>query len=335
MSETASTLPNTLTDAALESYDRLKDDCGMVTLPGHRLIMIEGDDRKGWLQGQVTNNLRMFESGASTAFCICEPTGQILAACDAWAFPNFVIATTATECAPAVLKRVEQMVIVENVEARDVTEDYRWLSIQGPGATKALSGLIDLPKLDAGLTEFEGAEVLAMRSNRTGLGGWDLLIPAARKVAIKKLEKEVPPVSCEAFEIARLEAGIPLWGRDMTAKTLPPELGQHFSSRHINYNKGCYTGQEVLMRIHSRGHTNRTWMALFSEEPLEDGALIEHRTRKDAGVVTSAALSPDYGWIAGAMVRTEAAFAGETVTVHTSAGPVTAEVQPMPITRLD
>ncbi|MFX6234584.1 tRNA-modifying protein YgfZ, partial [Acinetobacter baumannii] len=65
-----------------------------------------------------------------------------------------------------------------------------------------------------------------------------------------------------------LRAGNPRLGGDTTQKTLPPELGPAFESRTVSYTKGCYMGQEVLMRIHSRGHTNRTWVCLTSAEPL-------------------------------------------------------------------
>jgi folate-binding Fe-S cluster repair protein YgfZ len=103
----------------------------------------------------------------------------------------------------------------------------------------------------------------------------------------------------------------------------------------VSYKKGCYTGQEVLMRIHSRGHTNRTWMALTSDTEMPVGARVRHRNRDDAGVVTSAGDSPDYGPIAGAMLRAEAAIPNENVEVETSEGWVPARVHLMPILRME
>ena len=160
-------------------------------------------------------------------------------------------------------------------------------------------------------------------------------IPAKETEAIKFLLDLFPTVSPEPFEIARIEAGVPRFGQDCDAKTFPPELGSAFESRYISYNKGCYTGQEVLMRLHSRGHTNRTWVGLVSESPLEVGAVLTHPNRKDAGLVTSAAFSPDYGFIGAAMVRNEIAQPRESVMFETSAGSFEAQIRPMPILRFD
>jgi glycine cleavage system aminomethyltransferase T len=88
------------------------------------------------------------------------------------------------------------------------------------------------------------------------------------------------------------------------------------------------------MRMHSRGHTNKTWVGLISEAPLEEGAKIKHPARLDAGTVTSVAFSPDYGPIAGAILRNEVALDREEVSVMTSRGEIRAEVRQMPIMRL-
>ena len=88
------------------------------------------------------------------------------------------------------------------------------------------------------------------------------------------------------------------------------------------------------MRMHSRGHANRRWMALFSEQPLEPGAPVTHSRRPDAGKVTSAAVSPDFGPIAAGMLRREVAEDYETVQVQTSSEAIEAEARSMPILRL-
>jgi folate-binding protein YgfZ len=130
-------------------------------------------------------------------------------------------------------------------------------------------------------------------------------------------------------ETARIEAGIPKRGVDFTEKTLPPELGPAFEARHVSYNKGCYMGQEVLMRMHSRGHTNKTWVGILLDSPVEVDAVVWHESRADAGVVTSAAVSPRLGPIAAAMLRNEAAQEGAEVRV----GEVRGVVKNFPLIR--
>jgi folate-binding protein YgfZ len=320
-------------DAYVAEYDLLRGGAGRYELGNSCLIEITGDDRRAWLQGQVTNDLRGVQVGDSIAFCVCSPTGQMVAACDMWSLPDRFLLRAHRASLPALLERLETMVVMEDVHGRDLTPNYRLICVQGPTATRDLKELVDLPTLDAGLAEFEGIELICLRSNRTGLGGWDLLLPLDAKKAAKKLESAFPTVSEAVFQAARLEAGIPRFTVDMDEKTLPPEMGSHFESKHVSYSKGCYTGQEVLMRLHARGHTNRTWVGLVAEEPLVAGDAVKHPRRPDAGMVTSAAFSPQFGYIAGAMLRNEFAFDGERVTV--GEGNIEAEVRPFPLLLLD
>lgn len=323
-----------LSEETIRDYDRLREGAGLVDLSQFAGIVLSGEDRKGWLQGQVTNDVRRLEAGNNTPFCLCSATGQLQAVVDAWAVRDRILLTTARESVPAVLHRAEQMVILEDVSAVPA-DDYRLFSVQGPKASQTLGDLMHLPSLDAGESRLKDTEVLCLRCDRTGFGGWDVWVPKEAREAIENLQLAFEPVSREAFYIARLEAGVPIFGADMNEKTLPPELGPAFESRHISYSKGCYMGQEVLMRIHSRGHTNKTWVGLLAEAPLEIGATVVHPRRPEAGVVTSAALSPDYGNIGAAMLRNEAAEEGEMVRVITERGEVEAEVRRMPILRLD
>lgn len=318
----------------LESYDLLRDDC--LRFPTENLAVVElsGEDRKGWLQGQSTNNLRSLDFGASSAFCLVEPTGQIISICDIWSIKDRFLLTMPATSIDGFMKRVEQMVVIEDVYAR-VLDEHTLVSLQGPSATARLSLSIALPTLDAHETEFEGSEVAVLRSNRAGQGGWDVLVPPMAKGALAKLSQLAGAADPIAAEIVRIEAGIPRFGTDVTPKTMPPELGAAFEARHVNYNKGCYTGQEVLMRIHSRGHTNKTWMGLVSDDPFDVGDAVSHSLRADVGVVSSAAFSPAMGYIGAATLRNETASDVEWVTIQTRRGPIQAEVREMPILRLE
>lgn len=328
-------MQSTLNVREPEGYDLLRDASGLLELGRFSLTELRGDDRKGWLQGQATNDLRSLTSGSSNAFCVCTPTGQALSVCDVWALPERILTTCESSTTAALLERWRAQLILEDVQIAELTPELTMMSVQGPTATRDLTEFFALPTLDAAEIAFEGADIVCLRSNRTGLGGWDLWVPHGAKKAISKIRKAFGPISVDAYEVARLEAGVPLFGHDIDSKTLPPELGPQFEARHISYSKGCYVGQEVLMRLHSRGHTNRTWMGLSSEHPLTVGAPVGHRARPDAGVVTSAYWSPDFGHIGAAMLRAEAAHHGESVTVTTESGSVEAEVRAMPLLRLD
>jgi folate-binding protein YgfZ len=129
--------------------------------------------------------------------------------------------------------------------------------------------------------------------------------------------------------VARLEAGYPIFGQDITEKTLVMEMGPDYIARHLSFDKGCYTGQEVVHRIYSRGHTNRQWVALVGDGPMPVGAQVSHAERPDAGVVTSSATSAEFGSIAAAMIRADFAKEGEQVSVNG----IGADVVEMPLRR--
>ncbi len=104
------------------------------------------------------------------------------------------------------------------------------------------------------------------------------------------------PMNLLAWRLFWLEKNKPNWIFDIREKTLPPELGDEFAAKHINYNKGCYTGQEVLQRIHSRGHTNKTWIVEKSESEEIQRAGFEQ---------TNQALHPDGYWLVAGYQRNQ------------------------------
>ncbi|MCW5936094.1 MAG: hypothetical protein KIT11_02150 [Fimbriimonadaceae bacterium] len=293
-----------------QGYDELQGSAALAE-PNLKLVTLTGEDRKGWLQGQITQDLLHFTTGFSADSCLVAPTGQLLGILRLWALPDRIVIVT--EAPEPLLDRAKKFVVMEDVRAE--LSDWTVVTVQGPRATGVLGELAALPVQDAGEAEIEGERTLLLRSRRTFAGGWDVALPAG-SAAERALRAALPAASEDAWSLATLEGGFPLFGVDTDAKTLPPELGHRFESQQISYTKGCYTGQEVLARIHSRGHTNRTWVGLLLEGEARRGETVSVRDRQDAGVVTRAALSPRFGWIAGAMVRNAYADPGTIVKVN-------------------
>src|SRR2546423_1058203 len=242
------TLSSSIDPATLHAYSLLREACGLFSVNDSGLLRMAGEDRKLWLQGQCTNDLRNLLRGASLQFCVCSPTGQLLANCTVYALPDAFLIVAPKAAVPAFLERAESMIILEDVQVTEITEDYAWLSVQGPTATREMGGIFELPTLDAGLSSRQPAienrkskiDPFCLRHDRTGLGGWDLLLPKGEG---NSLLNKIESVKESAVEITRLEAGIPKFGVDMNEKTLPPEMGADFETKHISYTKGCYTGQ--------------------------------------------------------------------------------------------
>ena len=122
------------------------------------------------------------------------------------------------------------------------------------------------------------------------------------------------PASPEAVEVRRIEAGLPLWGADVDAECFPFETPL---ARAIDYDKGCFIGQEPLARVRARGNPSRTLRGLRMEggAPPPSGARIQHPERDEAGHVTSSALSPAFGAIALGYLQRQAWQPGGRVTV--------------------
>lgn len=132
-----------------------------------------------------------------------------------------------------------------------------------------------------------------------------------------------PPASKSLAQVLRVEAGLPAMGLDMDNSTIPQEANLEELGA-ISYTKGCYTGQEVVARVHFRGHVNRRLMGLRSTRgptdtiPLPPGATLVDKNGKTVGDVRSSVISPRLGPIALAMLRREIEC-GSTVFLHTEA----------------
>jgi folate-binding protein YgfZ len=157
-------------------------------------------------------------------------------------------------------------------------------------------------------TEGGGESMIVMRSPDLELEGYELLVPAHRFQTLwdAAVAARATPAGLAAWEIARVEAGRPEWGIDMDDTTIPQEANLEELGA-ISYTKGCYTGQELVARVHFRGHVNRTLRGLRASgtaAPPTRAALFD-ATGKSVGDVRSSISSPRLGGIALGMVRRE------------------------------
>src|SRR5579885_755028 len=234
----------------------------LMALPeiGIGLVELTGTDTLEWLQGQATNNLAGLQAGDPISFCLRQPTGQMLALCDVWRIGDSLL--IATDNVEAVLERSEKMVVLEDVQAKDLSDAYKLHSVQGRDAQMWTSHVQNdiYPNCDPLSCWPPDEGLLIFRSPRVSPIGYDVWVPAKNEDPFVWPGSNKQPFLLpeDTYEAIRIECGVPKRGADYNDKTLPPELGPAFDKKYVSYNKGCYTGQEVLMRIHSRGHTNKT-----------------------------------------------------------------------------
>jgi tRNA-modifying protein YgfZ len=247
------------------------------------LVNISGDDRREWLNGQVTNDVRTFHAGDAVYALAVTVRGKIMA--DVWVLDRgeqLAVLLPKTACA-AVLASFEQQIIMEDVELAAVLKT-RVISVQGPRAHDVLEGHI----------------VERHRADELGHGGYLALLPDDAS-----LDAEWPQLRARAeqlgggevddqgFELARLRAGRALFGRDFWDQHYPQEAG--LITRAVSFNKGCYLGQEVVCTLESRGRASRRLVTL--EAPLQAGlprgASLVDGSDREVGQLTSVAADPE------------------------------------------
>jgi folate-binding protein YgfZ len=239
-----------------------------------------------------------------------------------------------------VLTHLNRYLVADEVEIFDRTDEYATLSLQGPGAEEMLAefcGTTALPEQIAhhAMINCGDTAVCVVRASHTGEPGFDLIVPKAASVAVAQGLTEIGRrfgarwIGDETLEVLRLEAGIPVYGVDITEENLLLETGL---DSHVSFTKGCYLGQEIVERVRSRGHINRKLCGLLinSTAPAVRGDPIR-ADDKQVGAITSSVTSPRLGRaIALGYVHRDYWEPGTQVTISSSAGLTTALVTTPP-----
>jgi folate-binding protein YgfZ len=303
-------------------YRALREEAGF--LPRSRAALnVKGPDAAEYLQGQLTNDIEGLAAGQGYYAALLDRKGHLQADMrvlrlhdeDLWL-------DLEPGPAPGVLKHLRTYSIGREVEIEDVTQAWAIASLIGPRAAE-LSGFEALVTEHAqGFREWNGVEVLAVATDV----GLDLITKADAAAALTQLLEATGAVEVSepAAEIVRVESGRPRFGLDMGSESMPAEAG--ITERAVDFEKGCYIGQEPVARLHYRGKPNRTLRGLRLSAPAEHGAPLRLGD-KEVGKIGTACLSPALGPIALAIVRREA---GEGDTLEVGVGGTTAEVVELP-----
>ena len=300
-------------------YRLLVEEAGLLVSPGRALLAVAGPEGAEFLQGQLTNDIEALEPGAGCYAALLDRKGKMradmrvlrLAADLTW------IELAAAQ-APEIERHLQMYKVGREVEI-EAPADPRVLSLIGPRTGEILGGRPAGREHDH--AELRVAETTA-RAVSTAAGA-DLIVSgdpaAAERLEAELIDRGAEPVSAEAAEILRGEAGRPAFGAEMGNETIPQEAG--INDRAVSFTKGCYIGQETVARLHYKGRPNRSLRRLVASEPLEAGAVVTLGDR-ELGRVGTAVLSPARGPLALAILRREAA-PGEEVL----AGGVPARVE--------
>lgn len=304
-------------------YRVLREEAGMLDRSDRGKLTVRGTEAAEYLQGQLTNEIEALAPAQGCYAALLDRKGHIqsdmrvlrLSGGELWL-------DLETEPTPAALGHLRTYSIGREVEIEDVSERWAITSLIGPGAAQ-IAGFEGLgPEHAQRRRDWEGVEVLAVATD-TGL---DLITRSEQLAALGKLLSSAGAVKVSeaAAEIVRVESARPRFGAEVTPELMPAEVG--IVARAVDFEKGCYIGQEPVARLHYRGRPNRQLRGLKLSGAAERGTAL-HLGDRQVGSIGTACVSPALGPIALAVVRREAK-PGDRLRV--GEGSLSAEVVELP-----
>ena len=305
-------------------FAALRSECGVYDLGFRAKISLTGSDRVRWLNGMVTNNIRDLAAGHGVYAFLLNPQGHILG--DLYAYNRGESITVDTDSAQAekVLATFDRYIIMDDVEVTNLSEHLTALGIAGPKSRDALSAagftIPEMKPLQTQSVTWQGIDCSLVRGEDPQHLSFEVWLAPDRVRQLWDALRSVgaSPVGSEALELQRIVVGIPRYGVDIRERDLPQETEQ---ARALNFNKGCFVGQEIVERIRSRGAVHRKFTGFLAEStgPIAAGTKVV-AGEKEVGEITSAAslqLPTGNKVVALGYIRREVGVPGREVTIGT------------------
>ena len=285
----------------ISEYRAVREDVGIIDLSSRGKLKLSGKDHLKFLQGMLSNDVVKLEEGSGMLATVLTVKGRMISDMRVYKDKDCIFLDLEPGLNRKVLDLLTKFRLSYKADIEDITEETGLISVQGPRASKLIEALIEekLPQMqqyDFIEAEALGYEIAIVSVNRTGEQGFDLYLQNDGLQEIwdelmkKGAEFNCKPIGYKALNTLRIEAGIPIYGVDMDENNIPIEAGLWDA---LNFEKGCYVGQEVVARIKWRGHVNWHLLGFECEGELtpDIGTEIFSGERK-IGRITSSAVSP-------------------------------------------
>lgn len=311
----------------IQEHGLLRRSCGVGDRSWMPALELTGEDRARFLNGLITCDVKTPSSGQGCYGFLTDAKGKILADAAVQVEDERLLVELPPGQAEAIAEHLSKYVIADRVEIRPVIDELG-LAVVGPAARRRLEALVgeqELPEHDweHRSVELLGRSVRVTLHPRLGAAGFLVRTTVADAADLFEglvrhgVSGELRAIGYLAMEMARVEEGIPLFGVDLGSDTLPQETGLVDA---VSYTKGCYLGQEVVARIHYRGHVNRhlRGVALEGDSLPPGGAAVSFEGER-VGTLTTPVRSPELGQVIGlALIHRKASDPGTAVDVETA-----------------
>lgn len=312
---------------------------GVIDRSDRAKVRVTGADRVTFLDGLVTSDMKTLVEGTSAYALLLNEKSRVLGDLRVYAFSDAFVMDIDAGQKDAVLRHLEKHLVSDDVAFEDLGSCGH-IEVHGPASGDLVAAGLGADIRGLALDAFRTLpidkkhEAHAARVRGTGEAGFAIWSAGTSLADVwERLERRgAAPIGRDAWEVLRIEAGIPRVGAEMTQDTLALEVAP---AHAISYTKGCYVGQEVVARGTYVGHMNRKLSGLRIDGDLPPSPGDKVRTGgRDFGVVTSATWSPTLGWaIALALMRLDALSAGSPLFVDRGGWDLRASVHPLPFVR--
>ena len=282
-------------------YAALRDAAALVDRSNSGRIVLTGADRRSYLQGLLTNDIEALSPGTGCYALMLNAQGRMLTDMRVLELGDRILLDVPRAIAGAIRDHLDRFIFSEDVQVEDATGSLATVGIYGPAALDVLrsAGVEgDAPSALFASTpvRMAGFEAVLVRSDEIGVPGYDLILSARGRDGATAALAAAGAVRADAadVEVVRIESGRPRFGVDMDGETIPLEAG--LEDRAISRSKGCYVGQEVIVRVQDRGHgrvaRRLVGLTLAADAAVPAAGAAITADGKDVGRVTGAAFSP-------------------------------------------
>jgi folate-binding protein YgfZ len=313
----------------IKDYDAIRGGAVLGAVDRRAQLAVAGADRASYLQGLLTNDIEALQPGSGCYATWLTPQGRMIADMHVLQSETMMLLDVPADLLDSLMQRLDQFLFTENVQLQSLAGALASVWVHGPESATVVARVLDVEALDTwaayrharvSMRSEPDTAVVVARIDQLGVPGFALYVDPARREALVAalVEAGAAHVSPDAIEAARIASGYPVFGIDMTNDTIPLEAG--IEGRAISFTKGCYVGQEVIIRVLHRGggRVARKLVTLRIDGGVPQRGAKLYAAEREIGAITSAAESPRLGTIAFGYVHRDFVAPGTAVSVDIS-----------------